>query len=150
MDQIRRKSAELLEEALCDSPAPAHATAGKYYKCVMGLTTNTSIDESCLMAKQIEKEIYVANHNQVNNEYKESIRSHVYNLRDTKNPLRQHVLSGSISPTELAHMTTKDMASPELRLETEQLRRRSIADSMEYDTIQPRHREQDNPDEDKQ
>lgn len=42
------------------------------------------------------------------------------------------------------------MASPELRLETEQLRRRSIADSMEYDTIQPRHREQDNPDEDKQ
>lgn len=70
----------------------------------MVLTTNTSIDESCLMAKQIEKEIYVANHNQVNNEYKESIRSHVYNLRDTKNPLRQHVLSGSISPTELAHM----------------------------------------------
>ncbi|KAJ8661335.1 hypothetical protein O0I10_003085 [Lichtheimia ornata] len=134
MDQIRRKSAELLEEALCDSPAPAHATA----------------DEACSMAKCIEKEIYAANHNQINNEYKESIRSHIYNLRDTKNPLRQHVLSGSISPAELAHMTTKDMASPELRLETEQLRRRSIADSMEYDTIQPRHREQDNPDEDKQ
>lgn len=56
------------------------------------------------MAKCIEKEIYAANHNQINNEYKESIRSHVYNLRDTKNPLRQHVLSGSISPSELAHM----------------------------------------------
>lgn len=41
------------------------------------------------------------------------------------------------------------MAGPERRLLNEQLRRKSIVDSMGYEDIRPRHRNADNPDEDR-
>ena len=41
------------------------------------------------------------------------------------------------------------MAKPELRIEEEHIRRRSITDSIFHDHIQPRHRSQDNLDEDR-
>ncbi|KAI9319621.1 transcription factor S-II, central domain-containing protein [Dichotomocladium elegans] len=101
------------------------------------------------LAGQIEDAIYKSHDQQTSNDYKASLRSHVFNLKDPKNPLRKRILSGSVTPTTFARMSADDMASPELRLETEQLRRRSIVDSMGIDSMKPRHRAQDNPDEEK-
>ncbi|KAG2220763.1 hypothetical protein INT45_012256, partial [Circinella minor] len=100
------------------------------------------------VAETIEQQIYESHQNKVDEAYKESIRSHLFNLKEN-NILRQHVVSGVITPSQFAQMSVDDMAKPELRIEEEHIRRRSIIDSIFHDHIQPRHRNQDNPDEDR-
>ncbi|KAI8149815.1 transcription factor S-II, central domain-containing protein [Fennellomyces sp. T-0311] len=120
MDPVRRKGTELLQQTLGNSS----------------------------VAEAIENEIFQSQNAQVNKDYKESLRSHLFNLKQN-DPLRQHVLSGSITPAQFAHMSADDMARPDLKFMEDQLRRRSIVDSIFHDHIQPRHRNQDNLDEDK-
>lgn len=36
--------------------------------------------------------------------YKETIRSHILNLKDSRNPLKHQVLSGEVDPVEFAAM----------------------------------------------
>jgi transcription elongation factor S-II len=60
--------------------------------------------------------------------YKNRIRSRVANLKDVKNPrLREDVLLGMISPSQLAIMTPEEMASDELK----QLRRKLTKEAID-------------------
>ncbi|XP_037017481.1 transcription elongation factor A protein 2 isoform X2 [Artibeus jamaicensis] len=48
--------------------------------------------------------------------YKNRVRSRISNLKDAKNPdLRRNVLCGSITPQQIAVMTSEEMASDELK-----------------------------------
>ncbi|KAI9246475.1 transcription factor S-II, central domain-containing protein [Phascolomyces articulosus] len=121
MDPIRNKGTQLLQQVL---------------------GTNEGVAEA------IEQEIYETHQNKVDENYKESLRTHLFNLKEN-GLLRQRVISGDITPQTFAQMSTDDMAKPDLRLAEEHLRRRSITDCIFHDHIQPRHRNQDNPDEDR-
>ena len=61
-------------------------------------------DNLQLLAESIESAIYELNDAEINSGYKESIRSHILNLKDRQNPLSQRVLTGEIDPMEFASM----------------------------------------------
>ncbi|KAG0164693.1 RNA polymerase II elongation factor [Apophysomyces sp. BC1034] len=122
MDPIRSKSIELLNQSLSDTGHPQDA-----------------------LAKAIEQEIYWEQDQKVNDKYKAAVRTHVFNLKDRKNPLRQKLISGQINPTHFAHMSASEMATADRRAENELLRRSSIFDSMGIDDLKPRERDLDDP-----
>ncbi|KAJ3189127.1 Transcription elongation factor A protein 2 [Gaertneriomyces sp. JEL0708] len=77
-------------------------------------------------APQIEEALYERCQGS-ENDYKEAVRSAIFNLKDKRNPLlRERVLGNEISPTEFANMSPEDMASPERQEEIRQARRKSI------------------------
>ncbi|KAF7723477.1 hypothetical protein EC973_001988 [Apophysomyces ossiformis] len=122
MDPVRRKSVELLNKSLSSTDQPQDT-----------------------LAKAIEEEIYRIRGQKVDDDYKALVRSHVFNLKDTKNPLRQKVISGQIDPGSFARMNTNEMATADRRAENEQLRRSSILDSMGIMDLKPRERDLDDP-----
>ncbi|KAI8142963.1 transcription elongation factor S-II [Fennellomyces sp. T-0311] len=122
MEPIRRKSQDLLHKALLETPG----------------------QEGDLqpLAESIESAIYELQNGQVNDGYKESIRSHILNLKDKQNPLRQRVLNGEIDPAEFASMDAAEMATADRRKSNEELRRTSLQASMGYNVDnRPRHRD---------
>ncbi|RKP07066.1 transcription elongation factor S-II, partial [Thamnocephalis sphaerospora] len=64
-------------------------------------------------------------------EYKSKFRSLMFNLNDKKNDsLRFRVLAGQVTPRVLVRMSNEDMANEELRTIAEDVRKRSIRDSV--------------------
>ncbi|KAI8097152.1 transcription factor S-II, central domain-containing protein [Halteromyces radiatus] len=117
---IREKSTELLQHALNNNEA---------------------------LAKDIERAIYNIHSNHMNTDYKNAIRSHVLNLKDTSNPLlKENVLQRVIDPVEFAHMDANAMASLDRRQTNEILRRSSLLDSLDTEQVQPMKRDLDDPD----
>lgn len=70
-------------------------------------------------AKEVEEATYkLVGKNQVNNDYRQKMRSLSLNLKDKKNPsLREGVASGSIEAEKLVVMTPEEMASDERKAE---------------------------------
>ncbi|KAG2182294.1 hypothetical protein INT43_007221 [Umbelopsis isabellina] len=129
-DKIRSKSAELLAHALIGNEGD-----------------DSAIKDKCdRLASEIEEQIFVHHGNEVNVEYKEAIRSHVLNLKDTKNNLRNRLLNDQLNASTFADMEGQEMAAPERRMSDEKLRRNSIRDSMAVDDLQPMHRDDEDPD----
>ncbi|ORZ22165.1 transcription factor S-II, central domain-domain-containing protein [Absidia repens] len=118
-DTVRQKSTELLSQALSNNES---------------------------LAKEIEQAIYELNP-QVDTAYKDAIRSHVFNLKDTSNPaLKEKVLQRSIHPSIFAEMDASDMASLDRRQSNEILRRSSLMDSLDTEHARPMERDLDDPD----
>ncbi|CCG81180.1 Predicted protein [Taphrina deformans PYCC 5710] len=64
-----------------------------------------------------------------------------FNLKDPKNPsLRRRVLDRSLKADELVHMSSEDMANPELKAKTEALREESLKQSVLVQESGPRIR----------
>ncbi|XP_016002178.1 transcription elongation factor A protein 2 [Rousettus aegyptiacus] len=97
-DAVRSKCREMLMAAL---------QAGR---------DHMAIDADCEhLSAQIEECIFrdVGN---TDMKYKNRVRSRISNLKDAKNPgLRRKVLCGSITPQQIAVMTSEEMASDELK-----------------------------------
>lgn len=58
------------------------------------------------LASEIEQQIFVHHGEEVNGEYKEAIRSHVLNLKDTKNNLRNRILNDQLNASTFADMVS--------------------------------------------
>ncbi|ORY99535.1 transcription elongation factor S-II, partial [Lobosporangium transversale] len=64
-------------------------------------------------------------------DYKAKFRSLFFNLKDKNNEsLRARVLSGELEPHELVRLTPEELANPELQSIAEEVRKRSIHDSV--------------------
>ncbi|KAI8075015.1 transcription elongation factor S-II [Gongronella butleri] len=121
-DTIRQKSRTLLQQALGDGSQEAH------------------------LADNIEQAIYTL-HEDNDTDYKDAIRSHVLNLKDSTNPmLKENVLSGVIDPKDFAEMDASRMASMDRRQSDDVMRRNSIYGSMNMEQPQPMKRDLDDPD----
>ncbi|KTW26652.1 hypothetical protein T552_02661 [Pneumocystis carinii B80] len=73
--------------------------------------------------------------------YKERFRTLHFNLKDDKNPqLRARVLSGQITPNDLVHMTSEEMANSEIQLLAESVRAQSTKNSVLKQSEAPRIR----------
>ncbi|KAG0339339.1 PHD finger protein 3, partial [Podila horticola] len=87
------------------------------------------------LAATIEKELYVfsATPGQpgCGKDYKPKYRSLIFNLKDKSNAgLRNRVLSGELSPHDLVRLTPDELANPELQNIAEEVRKKSIHDSV--------------------
>ncbi|KAF9933875.1 PHD finger protein 3 [Mortierella alpina] len=87
------------------------------------------------LAAAIEKELYMftATPGQAGcgKDYKAKYRSLFFNLKDKNNEsLRARVLSGELEPQELVRLTPEELANPELQSIAEEVRKRSIHDSV--------------------
>ncbi|KFD57359.1 hypothetical protein M514_01870 [Trichuris suis] len=68
-----------------------------------------------MLAEAIEESIFNL-FKDYNEKYRACIRSRVFNLRDKKNPeLKENVLTGVLSPEQLATMTSEEMASDTMK-----------------------------------
>ncbi|CDH55996.1 predicted protein [Lichtheimia corymbifera JMRC:FSU:9682] len=122
--ETRRKSQDLLHKAL---------SSGQ---------DNGGQEDLTDLAKTIEEAIYEQQDCQVDSAYKETIRSHILNLKDSRNPLKDQLLSGQVDPVEFAAMTASEMATADRRRSNEELRRSSLQASMGYTADnRPKHRD---------
>lgn len=97
-------------------------------------------DESQLAekARRIEHYIFRDCNSQVNKHYKDTARSKVWNLKDTKNPeLRLNVVNGNIEEEEFARMDAEAMASKERKRQNNMLRKNSLRDSIAIMDLKP-------------
>jgi len=80
------------------------------------------------MGGQIEDAIF-ENFGDTGMKYKNCVRSRVFNLKDTKNPMLSHnVMCGLISSEKLATMTSEEMASSEMKTLREEFTKEGIKD----------------------
>ncbi|KAK9385977.1 transcription factor S-II, central domain-containing protein [Lipomyces mesembrius] len=84
-----------------------------------------SVDVRKLSAA-IEEEIYKANGANIGPKYKSSMRSHLVNLKNKKNDLRERILTGEVSPQKFAVMSTEEMSTRERIKEDELLKQRNL------------------------
>ncbi|KAK9318753.1 transcription factor S-II, central domain-containing protein [Lipomyces orientalis] len=103
----RQKCESAIESALRESPA------------------SQNVDVR-VISSAIEEEIYKANGANIGPKYKTSMRSHLVNLKNKKNDLRERVLCGEISPQKFANMSTEDMSTRERIKEDELLKQRNL------------------------
>ncbi|KAF9364228.1 PHD finger protein 3 [Mortierella sp. NVP85] len=87
------------------------------------------------LAAAIEKELYMftatPGQSGCGKDYKAKYRSLFFNLKDKNNEsLRARVLSGELLPHALVRLTPEELANPELQSIAEEVRKRSIHDSV--------------------
>ncbi|KAF9439363.1 hexokinase A [Entomortierella beljakovae] len=87
------------------------------------------------LATVVEKELYMftatPGQSGCGKDYKAKYRSLFFNLKDKNNEsLRARVLSGELEPRELVRLTPEELANPELQSIAEEVRKRSIHDSV--------------------
>lgn len=82
------------------------------------------------VAKQIELEVYKAEYSNVNDSYRNKLRTFTMNLRNKRNPeLRGRLLDGVITPTAFIKMTPNEMAPETLKQEIEKLNKQNLFDA---------------------
>ncbi|KAF9205598.1 PHD finger protein 3 [Haplosporangium sp. Z 27] len=95
----------------------------------------TDAEHATQLAGVIEKELYMftatPGQSGCGKDYKAKYRSLFFNLKDKNNEnLRARVLSGELEPHELVRLTPEELANPELQSIAEEVRKRSIHDSV--------------------
>lgn len=82
------------------------------------------------VASAIESEVFKAEYSNVNDSYRNRLRTYTMNLRNKKNPeLRARLLSGGISPSSFIKMSPNDMAPESLKREIEKLNKQNLFDA---------------------
>jgi hypothetical protein len=72
---------------------------------IHAVTFSETISEKCShLANDIEQQIYSHHGQAINAEYKESIRSHIFNLKDAKNNLRNRLVNDQLQASTFADM----------------------------------------------
>lgn len=82
------------------------------------------------ISTEIEKEVFKDEYLQVNDSYRNKLRTFVMNLRNKKNPeLRDRILTRKISPGAFVKMSPNDMAPEALKKEIEKLHKQNLFDA---------------------
>ncbi|KAK9465457.1 transcription factor S-II, central domain-containing protein [Lipomyces arxii] len=126
----RRRSSAISKPAVMEvSPAAEKVIREKCKSLfVSALKEAVLVDDlnAASLGRAIEETIYAANGANVSTLYKASIRSHIFNLKDKRNNLRNRLLEGDLTPERFAKMSAKDMASADQNEEDERLRKESL------------------------
>ncbi|CAG8450993.1 4381_t:CDS:1 [Acaulospora morrowiae] len=111
------------------------------HQALLGNSTSFSEgDEAELVekARRIEQCVYHDCNFQVNKQYKDTARSKVWNLKDSKNPeLRLNVIKGNISEDDFARMDAEAMASKERKRQNLIMRKNSLQNSIATVDLKP-------------
>lgn len=82
------------------------------------------------VAREIESEVFKSEYLNVNDNYRNKLRTFTMNLRNKKNPeLRERLLSGGIKPAEFIKMSPNEMAPEALKKEIEKLHKKNLFDA---------------------
>ncbi|ODV98306.1 hypothetical protein PACTADRAFT_53676 [Pachysolen tannophilus NRRL Y-2460] len=103
---------------------------------VSGLYTALAMDSDLFpvnilsIAKEIELEAFKLEYFDVNDRYRNKLRSLIMNLRNKKNPeLRLNILKNEIKPHELVKMKPEEMAPESLKKEIEKIHKQNLFDA---------------------
>ncbi|RHZ72829.1 hypothetical protein Glove_238g3 [Diversispora epigaea] len=108
------------------------------YQALVGNSNGSDESQLAEKSRLIEHFIYRDCNFQVNKHYKDTARSKVWNLKDTKNPeLRLNVVNGTIGEEEFARMDAEAMASKERKRQNVMLRKNSLRDSIAIMDLKP-------------
>lgn len=82
------------------------------------------------VATEIESEAFRAEYSNVNDSYRNKLRTYTMNLRNKKNPeLRERLLTGHITPNKFITMSPNEMAPEALKKEIEKLHKQNLFDA---------------------
>lgn len=82
------------------------------------------------VATEIESEVFRAEYSNVNDSYRNKLRTFTMNLRNKKNPeLRGRLLTGHITPGTFTKMSPNEMAPEALKKEIEKLQKQNLFDA---------------------
>ncbi|KAK6202626.1 transcription elongation factor S-IIMeiotic DNA recombination factor [Scheffersomyces amazonensis] len=82
------------------------------------------------VATEIESEVFKSQYSQVNDTYRNKLRSFTMNLRNKKNPeLRDRLLTRAILPPDFIKMTPNEMAPEALKKEIEKMHKQNLFDA---------------------
>lgn len=82
------------------------------------------------VATEIESEVFKEEYSNVNDGYRNKLRTFTMNLRNKKNPeLRENLVLGNLTPQKFIKMSPNEMAPEALRKEMEQLHKRNLFDA---------------------
>lgn len=82
------------------------------------------------IATEIESAVFLSEYSNVNDSYRNKLRTFTMNLRNKKNPeLRDSLLTGGISPEKFIKMTPNEMAPESLKKEIEKLHKQNLFDA---------------------
>ncbi|KAG7664231.1 tfs1 [[Candida] subhashii] len=82
------------------------------------------------VASEIETEVFKSEYSNVNDSYRNKLRSFTMNLRNKKNPeLRERLLTKKILPSTFIKMTPNEMAPESLKKEIEKLHKQNLFDA---------------------
>lgn len=102
---------------------------GALYTAI-GQGSTVSSDNILNVSTAIEIAIFTLYKENVNDQYRNKLRSLILNLKNKNNlALRTNVLSGKISPDKLIHMTSAELAPDALKKEMEELHQKNLFDA---------------------
>jgi transcription elongation factor S-II len=82
------------------------------------------------IAKEIELQVFKSEYSNVNDSYRNKLRTFTMNLRNKKNPeLRDRLLTSKIKPADFIKMTPNEMAPESLKKEIEKLHKQNLFDA---------------------
>lgn len=82
------------------------------------------------VATEIESEVFKEEYSNVNDSYRNKLRTFTMNLRNKKNPeLRDNLLTGNLTPPKFIKMSPSEMAPEALRKEMEKLHKQNLFDA---------------------
>jgi len=127
---------QVVEESLLDLTGDVMRDYARK-KIANGLATGTSNHKKCAnLAIMIEENMFdLHGRNSGDESYKTQVRSVAYNLADRSNEdFCEMVLTGQFAPSKVASMSSREMASKELKAERERIQKEATRESM---TAQP-------------
>lgn len=96
----------------------------------LAIERGESGDEILTVAKEIELEVFKDEYLNVNDSYRNKLRTFVMNLRNKKNPeLRDRLLTRHILPVKFVKMSPNEMAPEALKKEIEKLHKQNLFDA---------------------
>lgn len=96
----------------------------------IGIETLLPSDLILKVCTEIESLIFSQNKDQINDSYRNKLRSLILNIKNKNNQqLRSNILDGTIKPTKLINMTSKELAPETLKKELETLHQKNLFDA---------------------
>ncbi|KAG0689916.1 RNA polymerase II elongation factor [Pichia californica] len=94
---------------------------------IMTSLPSDSILKTCV---DIESAIFSQNKDQINDSYRNKLRSLILNIKNKNNQqLRDNILDGTILPSKLINMTSQELAPESLKKELESLHQKNLFDA---------------------
>lgn len=96
----------------------------------IAIETSLPSDLILKVCTEIESLIFSQNKDQINDSYRNKLRSLILNIKNKNNQdLRTNILNGTIKPTKLVNMTSKELAPETLKKELETLHQKNLFDA---------------------
>ncbi|KAK6464827.1 transcription elongation factor S-IIMeiotic DNA recombination factor [Scheffersomyces coipomensis] len=117
-----------VKTSLYENPTRNASVSALY--TALAIERDDSSSHILTVATEIESEVFKSQYSQVNDTYRNKLRSFTMNLRNKKNPeLRDRLLTRAILPNHFIKMSPNEMAPEGLKKEIEKMHKQNLFDA---------------------